>query len=292
MIFFRVVRGFCAGALERLHSSSPSSRGDWRLSALCCFSLGSIRDAAVHPWTGGVGVEELFLPHHVLCLPELVLGGLLTPSRILPFAILESLVVVTRPFPGVPLILRACLPSCFLLLVPMPAGNMFFSVLCCAPRPSLHMWFSCSAAAEYCVSRGFQPAPSSACLGALLSYPDWDTLYSAISPQQEEFSGVMASGLATLGIFSRVMSSILLPPAVLRAQLGAAFYTYDIVHLPWSRPLLLPLLMALQDLPSSYLWGIVTGHTLDTDLYLEVLQLLICSVAVQLALPWVCGSLE
>ena len=102
----------------------------------------------------------------------------------------------------------------------------------------------------------------------------------------------MASGLVTLGLYSRVMSSILLPPAVSRAQLGATFYNDDIVLSPWSRPLLLPMLVALMDLPSSYLWGVLSGHTLDTNLYLKVLQLLLCSVAVQLALPWVCGSVE
>ncbi len=76
-----------------------------------------------------------------------------------------------------------------------------------------------------------------------------------------------------------------LPPGILRVQLGAHFYHDDIVFLPWSHPLLLPMLLAVLDLPSSYLWGSITGHALEPELYLEVLQLLLLSIAVQLALP-------
>jgi len=76
-----------------------------------------------------------------------------------------------------------------------------------------------------------------------------------------------------------------LPPGISRVQLGAHYNHDDIMFLPWSRPLLLPMLVALFGLPSSYLWGSITGHALAPELYLEVLQLLLLSVPVQLALP-------
>jgi len=115
-------------------------------------------------------------------------GGLITPSRIMPFAVLESLVKVSSASSGHPLILRAILSNgIYLLGVPLPASNMFLNVLAIAPGPSLYLWYCLSAAAESMVSRGLQPTPTSACLGTLPSYPDWEefdsTFFSATSPQ-------------------------------------------------------------------------------------------------------------
>ena len=110
-------------------------------------------------------------------------------------------------------------------------------------------------------------------------------LYSSTAPPPEVLSAIMVSGCITLDLYSRVMSSLGLPPGILRVQLGAHYYHDDIVFLPWSRPLLLPMLLAVLDLPSSYMWGSITGHALAPELYLEVLQLLLLSIAVQLALP-------
>ena len=103
--------------------------------------MGSISDAVVHPWTGGVRADGLYLPYRLLRLPEYPLGGMLTPSRILPFNILESLVTCAYKSSGHPLILRAALPShVYLLCVPLPAGYMFLSVVAVSLPPVLVTW--------------------------------------------------------------------------------------------------------------------------------------------------------
>jgi hypothetical protein len=52
------------------------------------------------------------------------------------------------------------------------------------------------------------------------------------------------------------------------------------------------MLLALDSLPCSYLQGSSNGHALAPELYLEVLQLLLFSIAVQLALPGSISSEE
>jgi hypothetical protein len=72
-----------------------------------------------------------------------------------------------------------------MIAVPLPANNYFLNVLAPASGPSLYLWFCLSAAAEYMVSRGLQPAPRSACLGTLISYPDWEEFTSTFVTDTE-----------------------------------------------------------------------------------------------------------
>ena len=180
---FRVDRGYCAGAKERLRSSYPSS-GDWGSSALRCFP-GSVRDAIVHPWTGGVGAEELLIAPHVLRQPDFTVGGLISPSSCL-LPVLADLVRTSTASSRHPLLLRALLPySNYMIAVPLPANNYFLNVLTSATGPSLYLWFCLSAAAEYLISQGLQPAPRSACLEPLISFPDWEEFTSTFVTDTE-----------------------------------------------------------------------------------------------------------
>jgi len=98
----------------------------------------------------------------------------------------------------------------FLLAVPLPAGDYFLNVLATAPGPSLYIWFCLSAAAEFLVSRGLQPAPTSAGLGMLPSYPDWEeftsTFFSATPPPSDLYTFLVDTGFIALGYYARFMS--------------------------------------------------------------------------------------
>ncbi len=218
------------------------------------------------------------------------MGGLITPSRIMPFAILESLVKVCSASSGYPLILRAILSnSIYLLAVPLPACNMFLNVLAIAPGPSLYLRYCLSAAAEYMVSRGLQPTPTSACLGTLPSYPDWEefdsTFFSATMPPSDLNTFLVDSGFIALGFYARFMSRAFTPPGITRLHLGPTFYSDDVIWLHRGRPLLLLMLVAVSTLPNTFLQSSCQGSVLETEVYLELLQLLLMSIAVQLALP-------
>ena len=167
---------------------------------------------------------------------------------------------------------------------------MFLSVVAVAPGPSLYMWFSMSLALSYMLSRSLQPTPSSASLSILRSYPDWgefinstDLSSASAPPSEDDLFYPLASGFTTMALYSQVMSSLGCLPGVTRLQLGARFYADDVLLLPWERPLLLPMLLALDGLPCSFLRGSCNGHALAPEIYLEVLQLLLLSIAVQLA---------
>ena len=217
---------------------------------------------------------------------------MVTPSRILPFSILESLVTCAYKSSGHPLILRAALPGhVHLLCVPLPAGDMFLSVVAVAPGPSLYMWFSMSSALSYMVSRSLQPTPSSGYLGILRSFPDWgefrfinstDASSASAPPAEDDLFFPLASGFITMALYSQVMSSLGCLPGVTRLQLGSRFYADDALLLPWERHLLLPMLLALDGLPCSFLRGSCNGHAWAPEMYLELLQLLLVSIAVQL----------
>ena len=217
------------------------------------------------------------------------MGGLISPSIGL-ISILESLVRVSAASSGRPLLLRVILSnSIFLLAVPLPAGNMFLNVLATAPGPSLYLWFCLSAAAEFMVSRGLQPAPTSACLGTLPSYPDWEeftsTFFSATTPPSDLYTFLVDTGFIALGYYARFMSWWGTPPGVTRLQLGPAFYCDDVLWWHRGLPLLLPMLVAVSTLPNTFLQSSCQGSVLETEVYLELLQLLLMSIAVQLALP-------
>jgi len=257
-------------------------------SAPCCFP-GSVRDAVVHPWTGGVGAEELFIAPHVLCLPELAVGGLISPSSGL-IPVLADLVKTSSASSGHPLLLRALLPgSNFMIAVPLPTNNYFLNVLATAPGPSLYLWFCLSAAAEFLVSRGLQPAPRSACLSQLDSYPDWEeftsTFYTATTPPEDLYTFLVDTGFIALGYYARLMSRWGMPPGVTRLQLGPPFYCDDVVWYHHERPLLMPMLVAVSTLPSTFLQSPCQGSAYETKAYLELLQVLLLSIAAQLALP-------
>ena len=197
---------------------------------------------------------------------------------------------------GYPLILRAILlNSIYLLAVPLPACNMFLNVLAIAPGPSLYLWYCLSAAAEYMVSRGLQPTPTSACLGTLPSYPDWEeltsTFFSATEPLPDLTTFLIDTGFIALGYYARFMSRWGTPPGVKRLQLGPAFYCNDVIWYYRERPLLLPMLVAVSMLPSAFLQSYHQGATFETETYLKLLQLLLLSIAVQLELP-VLGGVE
>ncbi len=77
----------------------------------------------------------------------------------------------------------------------------------------------------------------------------------------------------------------------MRIQLGPSFYEDDAVILSRERTLVIPLLLAINVLPCSMtVEGSHNGPALVPPLYLEVLQLLHLSLAVQLALPGVSSN--
>jgi len=69
-----------------------------------------------------------------------------------------------------------------------------------------------------------------------------------------------------------------------RLLMGPCSYSVDIALL-CLRPLVLPLLLVLVELPHAYPRGSAPGSALAPLLFLDFLQLLLLSVAVQLALP-------
>jgi hypothetical protein len=176
-----------------------------------------------------------------------------------------------------------------MIAVPLPANNYFLNVLATAPGPSLYLWFCLSAAAEYMVSRGLQPAPRSACLGVLTSYPDWEeftsTFVSATDPLPDITTFLIDTGFIALGHYARFMSQWGTPPGVTRLQLGPAFYGDDVLLYRREHQLLIPMLVAVSMLPSAFLQFYHQGATFETETYLELLQLLLLSIAVQLELP-------
>ena len=255
--------------------------------------MADIKTALVFPWNSGVGVEGVYLPppRYYLATSFQQMGAIITPSDILPFGILELLVNGAYQSPGNPLLLRARLSATvFLLCVPLPACNMFLSVLASARGTSTSLWFQLSAAAEFLVSAGLQPSPQSACLDLLLSFPDWGGclgtahVASATAPPSEVPAFLHRSGFLTYGVYGRLMSSVAVPAGFTRIQMGPCSFHDDIVYLG-PRPLVLPLLSALVELPPAYLRGSAPGSPLAPELFLDLLQLLLLSIAVQLALP-------
>ena len=255
--------------------------------------MADIKTALVFPWNSGVGVEGVYLlpPRYYLATSFQQMGGIISPSTILPFGILELLVNGAYQSPGNPLLLRARLSATvFFLCVPFPSGNMFLSVLAQARGSTPFLWLLLSAAAEFMVSSGLQPPPQSACLEPLLSFPDWMDLgtapvFSASAPPSAAVAFLRESGFLVLGEYARFMSSAGVPSGVTRLQLGPHFYEDDVVLLLGARPLLLPSLLALAELPCVFLQGSAAGQPLAPELYLDLLQLLLLSVSVQLALP-------
>ena len=272
---FRVDRGICDGALERLRSSYPSSFTP---------SLESVKTALVFPWNADVGAGGLFLPPP--CDGEMpsyqLLGAAVTPSRVLPFKILDLMVSGAYPAPGNPLILRARYSTTvFLICVPLPSRNMFLSVLASACQSTPFLWLLLSAAAERMVSSGLQPSPQSACLALLLAFPGWVELksapiISATAPPSE---------VPSFGGYGRLMSSVVVPAGVTRLLLGPCFYPDDVLFRCRALSPALPLLLAPLELPPACLRGSAPGAALAPELFVDLLQLLLLSVDVQLALP-------
>ncbi len=145
------------------------------------------------------------------------------------------------------------------------------------------------------VSRGLQPAPMSACLGTIPSYPDWEeftsTFVSATEPLPDLNTFLIDTGFIALGYYARVMSWWGTPPGVTCLQLGPAFYSNDVLLYHREQPLLMPMLVAVSTLPSAFLQSSYQGSVFETEAYLELLQLLLLSIAVQLELPGL-GSVE
>jgi len=220
----------------------------------------------------------------------LLLGAAVTPSRVLPFKILDLMVTGAYPAPGNPLILRARYSATvFFLCVPLPSSNMFLCVLSQACGSPPFFWLLLSAAAEFMVSSGLQPPPQSACLDSLLSFPDWvdhktAPVFSATAPPSEVPPFLLRSGFLAYGAYGRLMSSMPVPAGKTRLQMGPCGYADDILNL-CLRPLVLPLLLVLVELPHAYPRGSAPGSALAPLLFLDFLQLLLLSVAVQLALP-------
>ena len=262
-------------------------------SALFPPSREIIKTALVFPWNAGVGIEGVYLPPPLYYSRTAfqLFGAIITPSDILPFRILDQLHNGAYSAPGNPLLLRGRLSaSVFLLCVPLPSSNMFLSVLAQARGSTPFLWLLLSAAAEFMVSSGLQPPPQSACLDSLLSFPDWDDLktapvFSASAPPSAAVAFLRESGFLVLGEYARFMSSAGVPSGVTRLQLGPHFYEDDVVLLLGARPLLLPSLLALAELPCAFLQGSAAGQPLAPELYLDLLQLLLLSVSVQLAYP-------
>jgi len=255
-----------------------------------------VQDAIVHPWTGGVGAEELFIAPHVLRLPEYTVGGLISPSSCL-IPVMADLVRTSTASSRHPLLLRALLPySNYMIAVPLPANNYFLNVLTSATGPSLYFWFCLSAAAEYLISRGLQPAPRSACLEPLISYPDWEEFTSTFVTDTEPLPDITTflidTGFLALGHYTRFMSQYGAPPGVTRLQLGQTFYCDEVLPFRREQPLLLPMLVAVSMLPSVFLQSYHQEATDETDTYLELLQLLLLSIAVQLELQRPCPGVR
>jgi len=205
-------------------------------------------------------------------------GGLISPSSGL-IPVLADLVQTSPASSGHPLLLRAVLPgSHYMIAVPLPAHNYFLNVLATAPGPSLYLWFCLSAAAEFLVSRGLQPAPTSACLGQLTSYPDWEE-------SDDLYNFLVDTGFITLGYYTRFISQWGMTTGVTRLQLGTTFYCDDVVWYHHARPLLMPMLVAISTLPSTSLQSSSLMSTAETEAYLELLQVLLLSIAAHMALP-------
>jgi len=252
------------------------------------------KTALVFPWNSGVGVGGVYLPPPLYYLRTAFqqMGAIVTPSGILPFGILELLRNGAYKSPGNPLLLTARLSATVnLLCVPLPSSNMFLSVLAQACGSPPFLWLLLSAAAEFIVSSGLQPPPQSACLDPLLSFPDWVDLksapfVSATAPPSEVPSFLLRSGFLTYGAYGRWMSSVPAPAGSTRLLMGPCSYSDDIALL-LQRPLVLPLLSAFVELPHAYLRGSAPGSFLAPGLFVDLLQLILLSIAVQLALPTV-----
>jgi len=89
-IIFRVVAGICDGMWTRLRSSSPSSLGF--LSTFNPPTGEAINQAVLKPWHRSVGTVGACLPPRLAF--SFHLGGAVTPSLILPFRIIGTLINV------------------------------------------------------------------------------------------------------------------------------------------------------------------------------------------------------
>jgi len=127
-------------------------------------------------------------------------------------------------------------------------------------------------------------------LSQLASYPDWDefvsTFYSATSLQSDDlYNFLVDTGFITLGYYTRFMSRWGTTTGVTRLQLGTTFYCDDVVWYHHARPLLMPMLVAVSTLPSTFLQSSCQMSTSETEAYLELLQVLLLSIAAHMALP-------
>jgi len=105
---------------------------------------------------------------------------------------------------------------------------------------------------------------------------------SAAAPPSEVAPFLVNSGFLAYGEYGRVLSSSPVPAGKSRLLMGPSGYSDDMTCL---RPLVLPLLLAFVELPHVYRRGSAPGSALAPLLYLDLLQLLLLSVEVQLALP-------
>ena len=233
-----------------------------------------IKAALIFPWNADVDVGGLLLPpsldgdkpsHHLL-------GGAITPSRVLPFGILGLLVNGAYPAPGNPLILITRYSTTLsFLCVPLPSNNMFLCVMAQAWVATPTCWLLLSAAAEFMLSSGLQPPPRSVCLGSFFSFPDWEDhktapVFSATAPPSEVPPFLLRSGFLAYGAYGRLMSSLPVPAGKTRLQMGPCGYADDILNL-CLRPLVLPLLSAFVELPHAYLRGSAPGSALVPGLF-------------------------
>ena len=135
----------------------------------------------------------------------------------------------------------------------------------------------------------FLSVPQSACLDHLLSFPDWVALksapiISATAPPSEVPSFPPPVWFPDLWCIWTVDVVGAGPSWNTRLLMGPCSYSDDIALL-CLRPLVLPLLSAFVELPHAYLRGSAPGSFLAPGLFVDLLQLILLSIAVQLALP-------
>ena len=217
-------------------------------------------------------------------LHRLHLGGAITPSLVLPFRMLGELINVAYQIHGNPTILRAVLGNILVLSIPFPNCNMFFTIMAYSPEASVYHWYILSTMVEFCFTRGFQPAPSSAVLESLYSIPDWESLSTVITPTSStptldflQQSSYRALGLCTSALMSAGT------PGMSNLHLGFTYYADDAVLHGRRRSLVLQMLLLLASMPCDSLQGSI-GPALDPLLLLEVMQLLLTSLTAQLAI--------
>jgi len=115
---FRVVAGICHGVWTRLRSSSPSSLG---FSALHLPPGEDVHQAVLQPWHRSAGAVGVCLPPCRSCGLHLVVA--VTPSLVLPFRLIGSLISVAYNVTRTPLLWGLTLGTVQRLLSHFPAGT-------------------------------------------------------------------------------------------------------------------------------------------------------------------------